>query len=161
MRPGWFTVNPDSGVCAPHASSDIVFTFDAAELDAGQYYAFVVINNSDPFRPTVVIPIHLTVSGGVDVSGDATGPLAYDLEQNFPNPFNPITTIRYSLPRRSHVTLSVFNTLGQQVAILRNGEQEAGYHDVQFDGSGRASGVYFYRMVTGGFRQTRHFVLMK
>jgi hypothetical protein len=73
-------------------------------------------------------------------------PLRYGLEQNYPNPFNPNTTIRYGLPQKSRVTLTVFNTLGQQIAQLVNGEEEAGYHELRFDGSTLASGVYFYRI---------------
>jgi len=82
------------------------------------------------------------------------------LHQNFPNPFNPSTTIRYGLPVRSHLTLTVFNTLGQQVAVLQNGEQGAGYHEVRFDGSGLSSGVYFYRIQAGDFVQTRTLLLL-
>ena len=85
----------------------------------------------------------------------------FSLEQNYPNPFNPGTTIRYSLPSRSHVTLTVFNMLGQEVALLQNGEQEAGYHEVKFDGSGLSSGVYFYRMQAGDFVQTRRLLLLR
>jgi len=88
-------------------------------------------------------------------------PSATMLDHNYPNPFNPSTTIRYGLPQRLHVTLTVFNALGQQIAQLVNGEQEAGYHDVQFDGSGLASGVYFYRLSTNNFVQTRKLVLLR
>ncbi len=84
-----------------------------------------------------------------------------ELSQNYPNPFNPSTTIRYGLPARSHVTLTVYNTLGQQVAKLVNGEQEAGYHEVKFDGSKLASGVYLYRMQAGSYVETRKLLLVK
>ena len=68
------------------------------------------------------------------------------LSQNYPNPFNSSTTIGYALPERSHVTLTVFNTLGQQVANLFQGEQEAGYHSGVFDAAGLASSIYLYRL---------------
>jgi photosystem II stability/assembly factor-like uncharacterized protein len=89
------------------------------------------------------------------------GKSSYVLSQNYPNPFNPSTTIRYALPQRSHVTLTVFNTLGQQVAALVNEVQDAGYHDVRFDASGLASGVYFYRIQSGTFVQTRKLVILR
>jgi hypothetical protein len=73
-------------------------------------------------------------------------PAAYTLGQNSPNPFNPSTTITYGIPVRGHVSMTVFNTLGQQVAVLYNGDQDAGYHTLQFDARGLPSGVYFYRM---------------
>jgi hypothetical protein len=83
------------------------------------------------------------------------------LGQNYPNPFNPTTTIRYALTSRSHVTLSVFNTLGQQVATLVNESQDGGYHDVRFDGSGLASGVYFYQIVAGTYVATKKLVILR
>ncbi len=97
------------------------------------------------------------------VPGSEAGqqPSAASLYQNYPNPFNPSTTIHYGLPQRAHVILAVLNALGQQVAVLQNGEQEAGYHDVQFDGSGLSSGVYFYRIRAGNFVQTRRLLLLK
>ena len=88
-------------------------------------------------------------------------PQEFRLEQNYPNPFNPSTTIRYGLPIRSQVTLTVFNMLGQQVALLQNGEMEAGYHEAQFDGKSLSSGVYFYRINAGDFVQTRKMMLVK
>ena len=80
---------------------------------------------------------------------------------NYPNPFNPTTTIRYALPSRSHVALAVFNTLGQEVATLVNESQDAGHHDVRFDTSGLASGVYFYRLRAGEYVQTRRLMLLR
>ena len=88
-------------------------------------------------------------------------PDSYMLNQNYPNPFNPSTTIRYGLPQRSTVSLTVFNALGQRVRQLVNEEQEAGYHEVKFDGTGLASGVYFYRLRAGGFVETKKFLFLQ
>ena len=100
----------------------------------------------------------ITTSLVAQREGPAT---SYELSQNYPNPFNPSTTICYALPSRSHVTLAVFNTLGQQVAMIVQEEQGAGYHEVQFDASGLASGVYLYRLVAGEYIQTKKFVLVR
>jgi len=90
-----------------------------------------------------------------------TIPTEFELRQNYPNPFNPSTTIQYGLPQRSRVTLTVFNTLGQQVATLVNAYQEAGYHDVRFDASGLASGVYFYRLRAGDCVATKRLIVVR
>ncbi len=96
----------------------------------------------------------------VDHAGEGGIPATCRLEQNYPNPFNPSTTIRYGLPNRSRVILAVFNTLGQRVALLQNGEQEAGYHEAKFDANGLSSGVYFYRLSAGEFMQTKKLLLV-
>ena len=83
------------------------------------------------------------------------------LAQNYPNPFNPTTTIRYALPQRSHVMLTVFNTLGQQVANLVDAVQEPGEHSVRFDGSGLASGVYYYRLRAGDCVRTMKLAVIR
>ena len=107
----------------------------------------------------VFFPPHSVVTS-VD-SKESTIPVAFLLDQNYPNPFNPTTSIRYGLPARSHVTLSVFNTLGQQVVVLVDGDQNAGYHEVKFDGSSLSSGVYFYRLQAGTFVQTKKLLLLR
>ena len=91
----------------------------------------------------------------------ANVPSQFVLEQNFPNPFNPSTTIRYGLPQRSQVTLTVYNPLGQSVSTLVNGEEEAGYHEVKFDGSRLSSGVYFYRIQARSFVETRKLIYLR
>ncbi len=88
-------------------------------------------------------------------------PTVYSLEQNFPNPFNPETTIPYMLPERAHVQLSVYDLLGREVATLVNGVMEAGVHSASFNGAQLSSGVYFYRMEAGDYKQTRKLMLMK
>jgi uncharacterized protein YkwD len=98
------------------------------------------------------------LSVGTEVASVPRGP---SLEQNYPNPFNPSTVIRYGLPSKSHVSLTLFNTLGQQVAVLQNGEQDAGYHEVKFDAAGMASGEYFYRIQAGVYVETRKLLLIK
>ncbi len=91
---------------------------------------------------------------------------SFDLDQNHPNPFNPATTVEYSLARKSHVNISVYNILGQKVITLVDGEQEAGPHHAVWegrDGNGSqvASGIYFYKMVAGDYVQTRKMALMR
>ncbi len=90
-----------------------------------------------------------------------TSPAEFGLAQNFPNPFNPSTKIRYALPAASQVLLEVFNTLGERVATLENGKREGGYHDVEFTNSTLPSGVYYYRLTAGSSVVTRKMVLMK
>ena len=89
------------------------------------------------------------------------GTTSYELYQNYPNPFNPTTTIRFSLPQRSHVTLKIFDILGREVATLVNGELNPGEHSVVYDTKGLPSGVYFYRLTTPTFSQTKAMEVVK
>ncbi|NWF88464.1 MAG: T9SS type A sorting domain-containing protein [Ignavibacteriaceae bacterium] len=85
----------------------------------------------------------------------------YLLTQNYPNPFNPSTKITYSIPSRSTVRIEIFNSLGQQVNTLVNEEKEAGSYEIEFDGEGLTSGVYYYQLLAGDFLQTRKMILLK
>jgi pectin methylesterase-like acyl-CoA thioesterase len=96
-------------------------------------------------------------------TGAKTGPLpaSYSLSQNYPNPFNPTTVIRYGLPAESRVRVTVHDVLGKRVMTLVDAMQNAGWHQAVVDAAPLASGVYFYRIEAGDFRQTRKMMLMK
>ena len=85
----------------------------------------------------------------------------FELYQNYPNPFNPETTISYQIPDKSIVSLKIFDVLGNEIASLVNGENEAGIHHVKFDGSSLTNGIYFYVLKSGNFSSTKKLVLLK
>lgn len=88
-------------------------------------------------------------------------PNGFNLAQNFPNPFNPSTTIEFSIPEKNNVSLKIYNMNGQVVTMLVNGEYSAGTHKIQWNATDFASGVYFYTLNTNNFSQTKRLVLIK
>lgn len=97
----------------------------------------------------------------VGITNNNTVPGDYSLAQNFPNPFNPTTTISFDIPKNGIVELKVFDMLGREVATLVNGFKNAGSFRVDFNGSNLTSGTYFYRIKSGDFVQTKKMVLLK
>ncbi|MCK6600867.1 MAG: T9SS type A sorting domain-containing protein [Bacteroidetes bacterium] len=117
-----------------------------------------VYNDGDPKVTTK--GGNVTVKLPTDVA--ETAPAEYKLFGNYPNPFNPATTIRFSLDRRSPVTLTVYNALGQEVAVLLKGKQlDSGLQTAEFSGAGLGSGVYFYQLSDGHRTLTGKMLLMK
>jgi hypothetical protein len=98
---------------------------------------------------------------GVNSVGEQAAPAEFALEQNYPNPFNPLTLVTYQLPAASQVRLSVYNLLGQEVAVLVNERQDPGRYTVKFDAGSRPSGLYLYRLQADGFVQTRSMTLVR
>ncbi|MGO9482850.1 MAG: T9SS type A sorting domain-containing protein [Candidatus Kryptoniota bacterium] len=88
-------------------------------------------------------------------------PTNFNLNQNYPNPFNPTTTITYRLPAVSHVSLTIHDVLGREVATLVSARQAAGDYSVTFNGSNLPSGIYFYRIKAGSYTATKKLVLLK
>ena len=97
----------------------------------------------------------------VEMPEGSVVPSGYALSPNYPNPFNPATTIAYGLPEAGSVVLTVYSITGQKVATLVEDRQQAGRHTVSFDGAGYGSGIYLYRLESGGYAQTRRMVLVK
>lgn len=90
-----------------------------------------------------------------------TIPKEYHLHQNFPNPFNPTTTIRYDLPKDGLVQLEVFDILGRKITTLVNTRQSAGRYDINFDASNLASGIYIYKLQSGEYNSSKKMIFLK
>jgi hypothetical protein len=100
----------------------------------------------------------IITSAPVRLSDHASG---FMLSQNYPNPFNPTTRIAYAIPKTSHVSLKVFDVLGREVATLVDAVQDAGFKSVEFNAADLASGVYFYRLISQGFVETKKLLLVQ
>ena len=106
-------------------------------------------------------PINIKINNQSNISSNTDFPISYDLSQNFPNPFNPSTTIRYAIPNAVLVTLKVYDVLGNEIATLVNEEKSSGSYEVSFSGSGLSSGIYFYTINAGSFGETKKMILLK
>jgi len=141
------------GTVPPRGEKTVSFTFDVARpTKPGD-------NSQDTLKFLITDKNGLVFEKSIIV--EYTLPATYALDQNFPNPFNPSTTIFYQLPASSRVTLQVYNVLGQLVTTLVDEDRPAGFHEVTFDASRLASSVYFYRMTAGKYVTTKKMVVMK
>ena len=140
---------------------------DSSFVPPAGEFLFVSLPSGLTWPPGFSGEFCFNVVGGVGVDGDnAAVPLSYNLKQNFPNPFNPVTTIAYGIERKDHVNLSIYNILGQRVKTLVNEDQEANSYEAIWngddeEGSQVASGIYFYKITAGDFVETRKMVLMR
>jgi len=126
------------------------YSFIDNKITTGKYlYRLKQIDNDGSFTYSNEIEVVISL------------PDKYELQQNYPNPFNPTTTIKYQIPVSGNVTLTLYNTLGQEILQLVNGLQNAGVYEVKFDGSNLTSGIYFYQLESGTFSQIRKLVLIK
>ena len=141
-----------------NSNSPKSYSFEDKSVLSGKYsYRLKQIDNDGQFEYSKTIEV------------DLGAPKKFELSQNYPNPFNPTTTIRFSLPDASLnpsqggtlVKLTVYNVLGQQVAVLVNDILEAGVHTINFNASELNSGIYIYKLEAGSFVQTRKMTLIK
>lgn len=136
------------------------FDLDGFEVTLRPYETLIFITAEEvdfTLPPLPALPF-----GAVYTSAeDAAVPGAFALDQNYPNPFNPATTIRYTLPAATHVTMEVFDILGRRVAVLSDGLQPTGTHEVVFDARSLPSGSYLYRLRAGDRTETRMMLLVK
>jgi hypothetical protein len=103
----------------------------------------------------------ITYINPTSINENLTSPDKFYLYQNYPQPFNPSTIIKYQIPKTSFVLLKVFDALGKEVVTLVNEERTAGEYEAKFDASGLTSGVYFYTLKSGGYTNTKKMSLIK
>jgi hypothetical protein len=97
-----------------------------------------------------------------DLINEEVEPIStYQLYQNYPNPFNPSTTIQYQIPNTDNVSLKIYDILGNVIAALVNETQTSGKHKVEFNSKGLSSGIYFYRLHTSSYSETKKLLLLK
>ena len=152
------------------SSSDLTSVSIPADIDSGKhdYYVFVQVKHQAP--SSLVDPdlnSGYTRTTITDVAKDESQiPVGYLLHQNFPNPFNPTTTINYSIPQESFVIIKVYDVLGHEITTLVNGEKPAGNYEVKFSvetrrGESLPSGIYFYSLQAGSYYAVKKLVVLK
>ena len=139
-----------------HNHADLFYT----EYQYGGHFDIVTESYNYPLLFPWVFDKHLKNTIG-DVIASGKLPEGFELKQNYPNPFNPVTTINYSIPSNGNVKLKIYDILGREVATLVNETKAPGNYEVNFNAANLPSGVYFYRLQTGDFIQTKKMILMK
>ncbi len=148
------TIEPDpDNASTPFFLKPLVGQIDSMAVDHTPY----AMNNNASTFPTGMA----TISFVTAVNDASQNPAEFKLSQNYPNPFNPTTRISYSIPNRSNVVLKIYDILGNEVATLVNGVQNAGSHTINFNAENLASGTYIYRIQTENHIAARKLILLK
>ena len=157
-EPQWIMVSGGTGWLESGAAEelDIIVITTGLTTDA-VYNANVLVLTA---AEVVAIPIYLLVNENLGVANPQLIN-TYKLYSAYPNPFNPITTIQYSIPTAVDVRLSIYNVLGDEIDVLATGLQQPGSHIVRWNAARFSSGMYFCRLHAGEFRTTRKLLLLK
>jgi len=149
-----------SSIRSGSGNFSVAVTAPSVNVPTRYYFAaHATINGKEYYTP--LVPVTVTPSATQVERLTDEAPNSFALVQNYPNPFNPSTTIEFALPKSAFVTLRVYDLLGRQVGELVNEKLGPGNYRTQWDASGFASGVYFYRLTAGDFVQTRKLLLLK
>ncbi|QQS38334.1 MAG: T9SS type A sorting domain-containing protein [Ignavibacteriales bacterium] len=145
----WTIIDFKPGQGTTSERSDYTYIDDVAGINSSEaYYRLKQIDYDGTYTYSEEVKVSLI-------------PFKYELSQNYPNPFNPTTTISWQSPVGSHQTIKVYDVLGNEVATLVNEYKEAGSYEVEFDGSSLASGMYIYKLSSGGFTSSKKMILIK
>lgn len=152
-------ITPASGAILTGQTGEIEITLDAGTRAPDDYDETLTITTNDPENASLELPVVMRVRAVVDTE-DRTTPFAFELDGNYPNPFRPTTTIRFTLAETAPTTLVVYDASGGEVARLVDEQLAPGGHAIPFDATGLSSGVYFYRLVSGPEQATGSLVLL-
>ena len=140
----------------------LISKIPAAPDTTKPYWTFVYFDPQSYYTLVIIIDGITCTLPPIGIGSNSSNlPDKYLLYQNYPNPFNPMTKIEYAIPKQGFVSLKIYDLLGREVANLVNGEMAPGYYRIDFNGSNLASGVYFYRLQSGSFIDTKRMVLIK
>jgi hypothetical protein len=134
--------------------------------------------NSNPFTLTAPGPGTYTINAGyanpsrrwdstivnitvTNINENKLNPTEFKLYENYPNPFNPSTTIRYSIPEASFTSIKIYDVIGNEVSSLVNENKSTGTYEVEFNAANLSSGIYYYTLQSGSFRETKKMILLK
>ena len=157
-----YTLNTVDSTTYEYVSELADTTVTLNMTENGVYYWKVRAKDNDQFiTPSNNDEWHVFTVGNVAIDGGLLIPEEFALHSNFPNPFNPTTTIRYDIPKASNVTLTIYNMNGQVVERLVSQKQEPGFYTVNWDARNVSTGVYFYQIRAEGFQQVKKCLLIK
>jgi flagellar hook assembly protein FlgD len=144
---------------------------------SGTVVDVINLTSSNPFTLTAPGPGEYIINAGhkspliwdsasttitlTDIGENPSSPNVYRLYDNYPNPFNPSTTLRYSLPEASFTSIKIYDALGNEVSSLMNETKSAGTYEVEFNATDLSSGIYYYTLQAGSFTQTKKMILIK
>lgn len=150
-------------------TDEVATTNDTGHANVRGYYGDYTVTARHGNLEATATFAHRTEGNTIDVqlNGIGTGidqgnlPTHFQLDGNYPNPFNPATTIRYALPTDASIRLAIYDTLGREQAVLMDGPQQAGWHNAFFDATDLPSGIYIYRLEADGFSKSNTMLLVK
>lgn len=160
----WLAAEPETGTVVAGEAADVDLTFDAAGLEEGEYFTDIFIDNNAQDR--ISVSVQMTVQYLTEVAGESSAPARLALVGNWPNPFNPTTTVSFTLPKPAHVRLDVYLVSGRHVRTLADRAYPAGVHRVAWDGTDAGgvalpAGIYLCRMEADGAVMSHKMVMAK
>ncbi|MDP8239404.1 MAG: T9SS type A sorting domain-containing protein [Candidatus Hatepunaea meridiana] len=156
----WLTYDPDEGELDPDCDMDVMVEINTEGLIIGQYEADLHFDSNDPENPNLVINVMINIET-TGVPEDTPIPQDFSLSRVWPNPFNAMTRIGYTLPTKEQISIKVYDVYGHLVSTLFDGEQTAGEHLLTWNSQNIPTGIYLVRMKAGAFHMVRRATLLK